>query len=102
MKLQKERSKSSRKEVDLTQEYDDVLKSLNCIPSTEFLGYETLNSPGTVLALLQNGQLFEKIICENGSTSEFEMVLDRSPFYAESGGQIADQVNRIQIMIFEY
>eukprot|EP00210_Caulerpa_lentillifera_P005341 g5104.t1 len=97
MAQQKERSKSARKELDLTEEDDDLLAALNRIPSTEFLGYSTLTSHGTVLALLQNGQLVNRVTCENGSPSEFEMVLDKSPFYAESGGQIGDQ-GRVQVL----
>ncbi|MEC4675859.1 MAG: alanine--tRNA ligase [Nitrospirota bacterium] len=53
---------------------------------TEFLGYETLESDATVLAIIINGKTVDRI--EAGS--EGEILLDRTPFYAESGGQAGD------------
>lgn len=56
------------------------------IPETEFLGYDELSSSSSVLAILANGEsLGEATVGE-----EVEIVLDRTPFYAESGGQIGD------------
>ena len=58
----------------------------NNLPPTEFLGYEKLVEEARVLALFSDGQ----------SEGEFTagaqgvVVLDRSPFYAESGGQVGD------------
>ena len=51
-----------------------------------FLGYDTLESQGKVLAILENGQLVEA--AEEGS--EVEIVVDQTPFYAEGGGQVGD------------
>jgi alanyl-tRNA synthetase len=51
-----------------------------------FLGYDTLEAQGKVLAILQNGQLVEA--AEEGS--EVEIVVDQTPFYAEGGGQVGD------------
>ncbi|HJR72107.1 MAG TPA: alanine--tRNA ligase [Luteimonas sp.] len=54
---------------------------------TEFLGYEHLNAGGLeVVALLKNGRAVEAI--EAGD--EAIVILDRTPFYAESGGQVGD------------
>lgn len=56
--------------------------------STEFTGYESIEDvQGRVLALLKKDRRVERL--EEGE--EGEVVLDRSPFYSESGGQIADQ-----------
>nr|ANO58181.1 alanine--tRNA ligase [uncultured Gammaproteobacteria bacterium] len=55
--------------------------------STEFLGYEEHESSGQVLAILRDNQ-------EVGALSPGEdgfVILDRTPFYAESGGQVGDQ-----------
>ena len=54
--------------------------------STEFTGYEGLEDEGRVVALLRDGQPVEAL--ELGE--EGVVVLDRSPFYAESGGQVGD------------
>ena len=54
--------------------------------STEFTGYEQLGHQATVVALLRDGESVEALnVGESGS-----VVLDASPFYAESGGQVGD------------
>ena len=53
---------------------------------TEFIGYTDLQSRSRVLGLLVDGQPVRSA----GEGSEVELVLDRTPFYAEGGGQIAD------------
>ncbi|HEV8018411.1 MAG TPA: alanine--tRNA ligase [Steroidobacteraceae bacterium] len=55
---------------------------------TEFRGYEVLNTSGRVLALLRTGKDMLVEALEEGE--EGEVVLDRTPFYAESGGQVGD------------
>ncbi|WP_337844496.1 alanine--tRNA ligase [Thermus sp.] len=54
--------------------------------ATEFLGYTALEGEGEVLLLLAGGQA----LSEAGPGTEVEVVLDRTPFYAEGGGQIGD------------
>ncbi|KAL8158994.1 hypothetical protein V2J09_000531 [Rumex salicifolius] len=56
------------------------------IHDTEFLGYETLSTRAVIKGLLKNGNPVTQI--EEGN--EVEILLDRTPFYAESGGQIGD------------
>ncbi len=53
---------------------------------TAFQGYEGLQSEGRVVALLKAGSPVEELC--NGE--EGEVVLDRTPFYAEAGGQVGD------------
>jgi alanyl-tRNA synthetase len=53
---------------------------------TAFQGYEGLESEGRVVALLRNGAPVVEL--RNGE--EGEVVLDRTPFYAEAGGQVGD------------
>jgi len=53
---------------------------------TEFSGYDRLDDEGTVVALLRDGSPVEALdVGEEGI-----VVLDRTPFYAESGGQVGD------------
>jgi alanyl-tRNA synthetase len=56
-------------------------------PKTRFCGYDTLSEEGRVAALYRDGARVESLsIGERGV-----VVLDRTPFYAESGGQVGDR-----------
>jgi len=52
--------------------------------STEFLGYETEIAEGQVLALVRDGAAVDS------TTGEVQIVVNQTPFYAESGGQVGD------------
>jgi alanyl-tRNA synthetase len=54
---------------------------------TRFVGHETLTAPAQVLAIYREGQQVSRI--DAGDTAV--VVLDRTPFYAESGGQVGDR-----------
>jgi alanyl-tRNA synthetase len=54
---------------------------------TEFLGYETTTAAGRVVAIVRDGLEFDELT----GHGEAEVVLDRTPFYAEGGGQVGDQ-----------
>lgn len=56
------------------------------VPATTFLGYTDLLTEATVLALLRDGERVQRV----GAGEEVEVVLDRSTFYAEGGGQVGD------------
>ena len=53
---------------------------------TDFVGYERLESPGRILSLVRRGEAVEQA----AAGDEVEVYLDRTPFYAESGGQVGD------------
>jgi alanyl-tRNA synthetase len=53
---------------------------------TDFTGYQQVEAEGTLRALLVDGAMAESA----GEGSDVELALDRTPFYAESGGQLAD------------
>jgi alanyl-tRNA synthetase len=56
------------------------------LPRIEFVGYEALASPARVLAMVSEGRR----VREAGEGAEVEVILDRTPAYAESGGQVGD------------
>ena len=56
------------------------------LPASEFLGYGSLAEQGKVLALVKDGKKVDRLV----EGEDGVVVLDRTPFYAESGGQAGD------------
>jgi alanyl-tRNA synthetase len=56
------------------------------VPKAEFLGYEAMTAPARILAMIAGGRRRREAVAGD----EVEVILDRTPFYAESGGQIGD------------
>ena len=54
--------------------------------STEFVGYNTLNSDAVITALIQNNETVDSI-----TEGEFFLLANQTPFYAEMGGQVGDK-----------
>ena len=55
------------------------------LSATEFLGYGVTEATATVLAILKDGEAVEAV-----SEGECTVVLDKTPFYGEGGGQVGD------------
>ncbi|WP_088007968.1 alanine--tRNA ligase [Indiicoccus explosivorum] len=85
MEQQRERARNARQATNSMQTQSDVLSKLTA-PS-EFIGYETLETDAEITAIIQDGQLADRV--QEGE--EAQLMLDVTPFYAESGGQIADK-----------
>ncbi|QIL91753.1 alanine--tRNA ligase [Microbulbifer sp. SH-1] len=80
MEAQRQRARAAGK---FKQDYTG---SLNIEGTTEFLGYSGTSAVGKVLAIVKDGEQVERL--EEGESGA--VVLDRTPFYAESGGQVGD------------
>jgi alanyl-tRNA synthetase len=83
MAEQRERAKRAAKQSRAGEDLAGVAAETG---KTEFVGYASLESDGRILALLAD----EGRVDVAGEGEEVRVVLDRTPFYAESGGQIGD------------
>ncbi|GER42378.1 alanine--tRNA ligase [Striga asiatica] len=84
MENQRRQSQAAHNTVRLSVESGAEI--IENVPDTEFIGYEMLSTKAVVEGLLVNG----KPVGQVSDGSEVEVLLDRTPFYAESGGQIGD------------
>ncbi|OCG31912.1 alanine--tRNA ligase [Gilliamella sp. Choc4-2] len=79
-----EQRKRARESSSFSVDYSNVIKLDD---KTEFLGYQDTESLGKVIAIFKNGQ---KVECINAGDDAI-VILDKTPFYGESGGQIGDK-----------
>src|SRR5208337_200784 len=57
---------------------------------SEFLGYSTERAEGEILALVVGGNPVETAEADAGGGTDVAVVLNQTPFYGESGGQVGD------------
>lgn len=82
---QRKRARAARKNAgaDAWEGKGDLLEDT---PATEFLGYKQFETSAKVLAIIKDGERVESATAGD----EIVLVLDKTTFYAESGGQIGD------------
>lgn len=83
MQAQKEQSKSNKQFSQTNQISADVIKALT---PTKFIGYDHEQGSAQVIMLLQDNQMVNQLTVGDAGV----VVLDQTPFYAESGGQVGD------------
>ena len=79
-----EQRKRARESSAFSVDYSNVIKLDD---KTEFLGYQATEASAKVIAIFQNGQKVESA----NAGDEAIVILDKTPFYGESGGQIGDK-----------
>lgn len=84
MRQQRERARAARQDVDSMQVQGGVLGDFKA--DSEFVGYTKFSERAKVIGIVVNDQWQDLI----SSGDRAQLILDRTPFYAESGGQVAD------------
>ena len=87
MTEQRQRSQADSKGNKAAHANNPVFRELRAQGATEFLAYTELTTESRVLGLVHDGDG----VGAAGEGQTVEVVLDRTPFYAESGGQVADE-----------
>jgi alanyl-tRNA synthetase len=87
MKKQQEKSRKSWTGSG-DEEVDAIFKELLSENiETEFIGYSTISSTGKIIKIIKNSKLADSL--KQGEKGE--LIFDKTPFYAESGGQVGDK-----------
>lgn len=85
MQQQRDRARQARQNSQSMQVQSEVLKKITT--ESKFVGYDVMDRATTITDIINNGELID--VAEAGETVYF--ILKETPFYAVSGGQVADQ-----------
>ena len=83
MALQKERARQARKQGESMQVQSETFHSITS--DSKFLGYDTTTAKAVLSHIVKDDHLIDVV-----DSGQVEVIFDQTPFYAESGGQIAD------------
>jgi alanyl-tRNA synthetase len=86
MQSQRERARSGRADTSGEAWKEDIYAKLDKNIGTKFVGYHSYTSNSKIQAMVANNEILQS--AEAGQ--EISVILDATPFYAESGGQVAD------------
>ncbi len=84
-----EHGEKSGKIADVVFKTGPIEALKKALKTTEFLGYETTEATAVIRGIVAQNHLLDEL-AEVGHTNPVQVVLDRTPFYAESGGQVGD------------
>ena len=85
MEAQRQRARANAKMTEVGRE-DTIADALSNVAPTDFVGYDSLESEAKIIAIVTDAGS-AKALAEGNSGI---LVLDKTPFYAESGGQVGD------------
>lgn len=85
MQQQRDRARQARQNSQSMQVQSEVLNKITT--ESKFVGYDVMDRATTITDIIHNGELID--VAEAGETVYF--ILKETPFYAVSGGQVADQ-----------
>ncbi|MRG86689.1 alanine--tRNA ligase [Salinibacillus xinjiangensis] len=85
MEAQRTRARQARQKVESMKVQSGVLRDITF--ESQFVGYDDLQTESEIKEIVKDDQL----VSEANAGDEVYLFLDRTPFYAESGGQVADK-----------
>ena len=86
MEVQRETARSARGTTNYMGAEETIYQQLDHSLTTKFVGYETLNHSSTISALTTENEIVDELIAGQEGT----VIVEETPFYATSGGQVAD------------
>lgn len=86
VEIQRARSRDAIKDADVLGWKDELFEKFASLPKPEFVGYETAECDAEILGIFKDNEFVDSA-CEGDSVT---MVVSKTPFYGEGGGQVGD------------